>query len=221
MKSVAIMAAYNEESRIIPVINSIKNYVDSVIVVDDGSTDKTSEVAKSAGATVIRYETNRGNCYATRVGLKKAIEMSPDAIIIIDADGQHDPKYIPEMLKRIENGAEYVATYRDLTIYPMNRKIGNFGLTMLANILCPTRIRDTESGYRAISLEAAKKIHLIGFSYEREMDFIYNVWKNHLKISQIKIEQTKFISKPAVKRGLRNFIWLMKRRFGIIRSYEQ
>jgi len=212
-KVIVIIPAYNEEKKIGNVVKYVKRFVDRVIVVDDGSVDRTAEMAKKAGANVIRNVKNQGVDYASRIGLENAIRMRPDTILFVDADGQLDPKYIPRFLKAIEDGADYVAGWRDLSNYPLDRKIGNWGLTKLSNIFCPIGIHDTECGYRAMTLEAAKKIKLIGNKYEREMDFVCEIWKNKFKVKEVKIKVPVFYSKPAIKRGIKNFLFLLKKRF--------
>jgi len=215
-KVIAVIPAFNEEKKIRTTVLKTRRYVDKVLVVDDGSVDKTALVAKKAGAEVIRYETNQGICDATKVGLKKAISLKPEIIVFLDADGQHDPKYIPYFIKAIENGADYVCGKRDLSKYPFNRKIGNWGLKVLTNLLCPTGIMDTECGYRALRLNTAKKLDLKAKGYGREMDFAYSVWKNKLKVKQIKLGVGIFYPKAAIKRGFKNFSYLLKRRFNLI-----
>jgi UDP-N-acetylglucosamine---dolichyl-phosphate N-acetylglucosaminyltransferase len=218
--TVAVIPAYNEATRIRKTILDTKKYVDNIIVVDDGSPDKTSEVARKTGVEVFRYDVNQGKGYATLIGMKKALALKPRIIILLDADGQHDPWYIPYFVKAIENGADYVCGKRDLSNYPFNRRIGNWGLKVLTNIFCPTGIMDTECGYRALSYEAARKTEINNSKYGRrygiEMDFAYNVWKNHFKIRQIEIVVPVFHSKAAIKRGFKNFIYLLQRRFRLI-----
>jgi len=215
-KVIAVIPAFNEEKRIGNIILKTRKYADKVIVVDDGSIDKTSEVSKKYGAQVIRYEKNKGKGYATKLGLNKAISLKPDIIIFLDADGQHDPKYIPYFINAIKNGANYACGTRDLSRYPFNRKIGNWGLKILTNLFCPTGIMDTECGFRAFTLEAAKKLDLKAERYEIEMDFAYNAWKNKFKIKQIRIEVPIFHSKAAIGRGFKNFFYLLKLRFNLI-----
>lgn len=214
MKAIAVIPAFNEEKRIGSVIRETKRHVDKVIVIDDGSTDKTAEVSRRFGAQVIRYEKNRGVGFVTKIGLEKAISLKPKVIVFLDADGQHDPRYIPYFLNAIKNGADYVCGKRDLSKYPFNRKIGNWGLKVLTNLLCPTGIMDTECGFRALSLDAAKKIDLkaknYGERYGREMAFAYNVWKNKFKIKQVRIEVHSYHSKTAISRGFKNFFYLIK-----------
>lgn len=214
-KIIAVIAAYMEEKRILNTVKNTKKFVDEVVVVDDGSRDRTAEFSKESGATVIRYEENRGVGYATRIGLKKAIDMKPEYIVILDGDGQLNPKYIPKFIKALEHGADYAYGIRDLSRYPITRKIGNFGLTLLSNIFCYSGIKDVECGYRAMRLETLKKLDLKANRYEREMDFAYEVWKNKLKIYGIKIKVLRFYPKLAIFRGFKNFTYLLKRRFNI------
>ena len=214
VKAVAVIPAFNEEKRIGKVIKETKKYVNRVIVVDDGSSDETAKVSKRHGAEVIRYENNRGKGYATKIGLERAMSLKPEILIFLDADGQHDPRYIPYFIKAIENGADYVSGCRILTNYPISRKIGNFGLKVLTNLFCPSGVMDTECGYRAFTLKAAKMLVLKSEKYEIETDFAYNVWKNKFKIKQIEIKVPIFHSKAAIKRGIKNFFYLVKIRFG-------
>lgn len=215
-KVVCIIPAYNEEKTIRNVIKRVKKFVDKIIVINDGSIDKTAEISKRAGAKVISYKKNQGVGYTSKIGLKEAIKMKPNVILFIDGDGQLDPKYIPKFINAIKNGANYVSGWRDLSNYPLDRKIGNWGLTKLTNIFCPIGLHDTECGFRAMSLYTAKKIKLVGKRYEREMDFAYEIWRNKLKIKEIKIKVPIFHSKSAIKRGFKNFFFLLKRRFHFI-----
>ena len=214
-KVIAIIPALNEEKTIGKVIKVVKKFVDDVIVIDDGSKDKTAEISKKAGARVIKFEKNRGVDYASRIGLENAIKMKPNIILFTDADGQLDPRYIPEFINSIKSGADYVAGWRDLSSYPLDRRIGNWGLTKLSNILCHTGLHDIECGFRAMSINAARKIKLKGIGYEREMDFAYEVWRNKIKVKEVKIKVPIFYPKSAIKRGFKNFFFLLKRRFNL------
>lgn len=100
-KVVAIIPAYNEDRLIGSVVLKARQYAQDVIVVDDGSTDDTAAVAQSAGADVIRHEKNMGKGKALSAGLSKARLLDPDAVVVIDADGQHDPAEIPAVAAQI------------------------------------------------------------------------------------------------------------------------
>jgi glycosyltransferase involved in cell wall biosynthesis len=212
-RTVAVIPAYNEEGRIGKTLKNAKKFVEKIIVVDDGSGDRTSQVSRKAGAKVIRYDLNRGVGYATRVGLKEALKSKPDAVIFLDADGQLEPKYIPEFIEKVKSGYDYVYGLRDFSIYPLERKIGNFGLTVLTNMLCPTGIMDTECGYKALTYSAAKKVRLKSNRYEKDIEFAFEAWRNKFKIGYVRIKVPVFHPKSAVMRGFRNFFYLLKIRF--------
>jgi glycosyltransferase involved in cell wall biosynthesis len=100
-KVVAIIPAYNEDRFIGSMILKAFDYVHEIIVVDDGSKDQTGAVAKAAGARVVRHDKNMGKGIALNTGLEAARKLDPDAVVIVDADGQHDPTQIPALAKRV------------------------------------------------------------------------------------------------------------------------
>jgi glycosyltransferase involved in cell wall biosynthesis len=107
---VAIIPAYNEDRFIGSIVLKAFDYVHEVIVVDDGSKDQTGAVAEAAGARVVRHEKNMGKGIALNTGLEAARELSPDAVVILDADGQHDPAQIPTLAKRVLDCANCIDT---------------------------------------------------------------------------------------------------------------
>jgi len=216
MKIIAVLPARNEASRIGNVLTGIKRTraITKIIVVDDASTDDTAAVAKAAGASIIRLKRHGGVGTATRAGLTVALRLKPEAIIFMDADGQHDPRYIPAFLREIDAGAQFVLGRRHLSNYPRTKRFGNFVLRLLARLLCPTGLADPECGYRAISLKAALALDLRAKGYDICMDFIYNAWKNKLRTAQVWIRVPTYYSQKGTKirTGLANFWWLLKRR---------
>jgi len=147
MKITAIIPAYNEEETIGEVVRETLQYVDEVIVIDDGSTDKTSIIAENAGAKVVRHRENKGYIEALRTGFKNA---TGDIIVTLDADGQHPPKYIPKLIEPILKGeADLVIGAREkLTL---SERIITWLTRFKANI------SDASTGYRAIKSKIAKK----------------------------------------------------------------
>jgi len=101
---VACIPAYNEGLTIAKVILKARKHVDKVIVCDDGSTDMTAEIAEALGAEVIRHKRNMG--YGAAIGslFRRAREIGADVMVTLDADGQHDPDYIPRLIKPIIKG---------------------------------------------------------------------------------------------------------------------
>lgn len=170
-KVVALIPAYNESERITGVITHTMHYL-PVLVVDDGSRDNTSEIARNLGARVIRQEPNQGKGAALLNGFRHAIEQGYDAILTLDADGQHDPDEIPLFLEAYANGADLVIGKRDFSKMPFPRNISNtIGTWSFSNALgqyCP----DNQSGYRLHSrrlVEASLSSKETNFEFEVEI----------------------------------------------------
>lgn len=160
--------AYNEGNTIGAVVEEVSKYVDEVLVVDDGSSDDTAIEAKAAGATVVQHETNRGYGAALQTIFKQAHGGLVDHLVILDADSQHDPSDIPELIAAQETeDAEIVIGSRFVdggeTNAPMYRHVGLFIVNTLTNLgfglFNPKSwIRDTQCGFRAYSAEAIESL---------------------------------------------------------------
>lgn len=180
-----IIPAYNEERRIGNVLKGIPDFVDEVIVVDDGSSDGTSKVAMELGATVIRLNKNSGKGAAMREGLKIS---TGDIIVFMDADGQHNPKEIYRLVKPIVEGrADLVIGRRIITRgkRPMSRKISNFITTRLITLKTRKKILDTQSGFRAIRREFVPVIE--SDRYEVETEVLIKAIKKGARILEVPI----------------------------------
>ena len=161
MKLIVFLPAHNEEGAIGDVIRRIPRHIQPnidvyVLVVDDGSTDRTVDVAKRAGADFIyRHEQNRGLGAAVRTGLQQCVELGADIGVMIDADNEYPPEQIPDLIMPILHGeADYTMGSRFLgTIRGMkwHRRIGNYMFTLLQSLLLKTWIYDGQSGMRAFS----------------------------------------------------------------------
>ena len=150
---VACIPAYNEEKYIAKVIVETKKYVNKIIVCDDGSRDLTADIARELGAIVVRHRENRGYGAALRTLFKKALELNPDIIVTLDADGQHDPKEIPRLVEPILRGeADIVIGSRFLgkTTQPKWRILGVKAVTKtVKKAFSINEITDAQSGFRA------------------------------------------------------------------------
>jgi len=147
-----VIPAYNEAETIGTVIEKAMKYADEIIVVDDGSTDKTGEIAAKKGAKVIRHKENRGYIEALRTGFEEA---TGDIIVTLDADGQHPPDEIPKLVEPIlENKADLVLGAREEL--SLSEKI----ITLLTNL--KVKASDASTGYRAIKKEIAKSMKIKG-----------------------------------------------------------
>jgi len=110
-KIIAAIPAYNEERFIGSMVLKAKKYVDEVIVIDDGSTDSTAEIARAAGAKIIRHDTNYGKGIAVNAAFKKARDAKVDILVLLDGDGQHNPFEIPAILKPILDKKAVVSSH--------------------------------------------------------------------------------------------------------------
>jgi len=153
IKISAVIPAYNEEKRIKEVIFKVKNYVDEILIVDDNSTDKTAEVAEKAGVNVISNTRNRGYMASIKKGFRKA---RGDIIVTLDADGEHNPEEIPDLLEPILNKkADLVFGKRTRISRPSERF-----LNWLTNF--KIKIEDSGTGFRAMRRDLALKLKLKG-----------------------------------------------------------
>lgn len=161
---VACIPAYNEERTIAKVVLQTMKYVDKVIVCDDGSSDLTGEIAERLGAEVIRHKTNLGKGAALRSLFETGRKMNPDVSVTMDADDQHNPEEIPKLVKPILEGkADVVIGCRfsfDNSI-PAIRRWGNRVLSFLTNVSIRSKVKDTQSGFRAYSRKAIRVINVI------------------------------------------------------------
>lgn len=212
---IAIIPAHNEEKSIKAVIEKVKKYVDKIIVIDDASVDKTGEIAKKMGAFVIMHKTNKGLGGALISGFKKALEITKndrEIIITIDADGQHNPDEIPKFLVEINKGYDFVLGKRDLSKYPFVKKFGNFFLNMLTNIVCGTALKDTESGFRAFTRKALKKMEFKAERYEIAAEILSEVGRNKIKSCNVDISSPIYVKGVGVADGIKNFLYLLRLR---------
>ncbi|ASJ07177.1 glycosyltransferase family 2 protein [Thermococcus pacificus] len=170
-----IIPAYNEERRLPLVLEKIPDFVDEVIVVDDGSSDKTYEVArvfaeKDPRINVIGLEKNCGKGCAMREGVKSS---SGDVVVFMDADGQHKPEDIIKLVEPIANGeADMVIGARKVEEAgkrPLHRRLSNIITTRLIRLKLRTYIYDTQSGFRAYRRDFLPEIESDRYEVETEM----------------------------------------------------
>lgn len=174
---VAIIPAFNEERFIGSVVIKTLQYADTVIVIDDGSSDLTAQIAEQAGATVIRQKENQGKGAAIDAGFRHARVLNPSVIVMLDGDGQHDPEEIPGVIKPVlQDQADMVIGSRfqgtDLHV-PLWRQAGQHALTWVTNMTTGVPTTDSQSGFRAFKTDVVGSFNVRseGFAVESEMQF--------------------------------------------------
>ena len=189
MKFFVVIPAYNEAPRIGGVINGVRKFTKDILVVDDGSEDKTTEMAQKEGVKVLRHRLNLGKGAAMKTGGEMAFDLGAGAVILIDADGQHDPKYLPEFLKQLEQGSEIVFGSRNLSYgVPLVRYLGNKFGSVLISLIFGIYRSDLLCGYIAFTKKAYQKIKWDSSHYGVETEIVARTGKNKLKYTEVPIE---------------------------------
>lgn len=183
-----------------------------ILVVDDGSSDNTSEAAREAGANVVRHPYNQGNGASIKTGARNA---KGDILIFMDADGQHDPADIPALLYKLEQGYDMVIGARHVrTQASWLRKIGNNFYNRLASVMTGHRIEDLTSGYRAVRADKFRKfLYLLpnGFSYPTTSTMAF--FRSGFPVAYVPIKAGRRAGKSHVKLfrdGVRFFIIILR-----------
>jgi glycosyltransferase involved in cell wall biosynthesis len=196
-----VIPAYNEAVSIGDVIANCKGFCDEMIVVDDGSTDDTAEIAKKGGALVIRNEKNLGVTRATQRGLEAA---QGDIIVTMDADGQHDPSDIPKLIKPIVKRKGDVALGVRDEIPNRSERVIN-ALTSLG-----LKCSDAGTGFRAIRASLAKRMKLHGTCLCGT--FVLEARKRDASIVEIPIKTKKRIygKSRAKTKHIKQFFYVLR-----------
>lgn len=193
-KIIAAIPAYNEEIALGSVIARARPHVDKVLVIDDGSADRTAYVAELMGATLLRHEKNAGKGAALRTAFKWAMENNADIVVTLDSDGQHNPDEIPILLEPIlnkeadvVNGARFLKGH-SLKV-PKYRRIGQEILTFATNMTADFKVKvnDSQSGFRAFSKDtfAIFSFNNTGMGIESEM--LANATEAGMRIKEVPI----------------------------------
>lgn len=190
---VAIIPAHNEAATIGSVVLQTQPYVETVVVVDDGSTDTTARVAELAGARVLSHDRNRGKGAAIQTGLRAGLQGGTDVLVLLDGDGQHDPDSIPDLVEPIESGqSDFVIGSRVKQgngTPPRYRKFGRAVLDTITNAVSDTAISDTQSGFRAMRIELLKKVDFDDAGMGIESTMLAEATGASARISEVPIEE--------------------------------
>jgi glycosyltransferase involved in cell wall biosynthesis len=199
MKVVCVIPAHNEETTIGSVVRNARIICNSVIVVNDGSTDRTVEEAKKAEAKVVNHIFKLGVGAALSTGLRAAISDGAEIIITLDADEQHDPKEIPSIITPIFNRkADLVIGSRTLeknSEMPVQKLIANKILSKLTSLASGIEIKDSQSGFRGMTRQVAETIKYESTDYQWASEMIILLAKRGTKIINVPIKTVYFKSR--------------------------
>lgn len=189
MKIAIVIAAYNEEDNVDKVLNQLAWYEkESIIVVDDGSQDRTATIVKNYGAILLRHKTNQGKGMAHRTAFNYVMKQGYDGVITLDADGQHDPEEANHFLERIDTADILVGT-RNMTVanMPLLRYWTNRVTSLVVSLIASQRVFDSQSGFRYISVEVLGKIPLRTSRFQTESEILIKAGRMGFKIAAVPI----------------------------------
>jgi len=190
-----LFPAYNEEKNIGEVLKEAVSLVpkNRIVVVDDGSTDRTEEIVKSFRVFLVSHSINKGKAEAIKTGLKFLLKKKDfKAVAICDSDGQYSVKDALRLLEPIKNGkADFVMGFRNFKNIPFRHRLGNIVWRSFFNLLFGTKFFDTNCGLMAMNRKAAKiVVNKIHGGYILENSVLIAILKEGLKADQIPVEVT-------------------------------
>jgi len=219
MKTIVVMPAFNEEKTIKEAISRVKKYFDNIVVVDDGSRDKTYVRARESApdVPVLRHKINLGKGAALKTGCEAALKLGADAIALVDADLQHLPEDVAVMAEKLEKENLDIV----FGVRAMNEKMpplarwGNKMLTRMINFLSDISLSDTQSGLKVFRASIYPKIMWRATDYSVETEIMLATGKEKLKYSESPIQT---IYQNAYKGmnifdGIKYFLNFLKQKF--------
>lgn len=196
MKVVAIIPAYNEASRVGAVVRAALQYVDCVMVVDDGSGDATAPAAAAAGALVVRHPENMGAGGATMTGIEAARMLGADAVVTIDADEQHDPQDIPALLQPVLEGRADIAfanrfgriAGKPRNRIPVIRRIFNAVGNVVTFLATGIWVRDSQCGFKVLGPRALRDVQLQTRGFEFCTEIIREARHHRWRVAEVPVK---------------------------------
>ena len=223
-KIIITIPAYNEEKTLPKVLAEIQEVMNKtpyhyqILVLDDGSKDKTSEAAKQSGAIAIRYK-HQGLAETFKAEMKECLQRKAEIIVHTDADGQYHPQHIPELIAKIESGYDLVLGSRfkgRIQHMPFLKWLGNIAFAEVLSSLTKVRITDSTTGFRAFTADVAREINYINtFTYTQEQ--IIKAAKQGFRIAEIPIVARKTRASRLFKNS---FQYALKAWINILRIYR-
>jgi glycosyltransferase involved in cell wall biosynthesis len=193
VNAIVVIPAFNAAERLPRLLPSVKMYIPDILVVDDGSTDATLTIARQALVTVLQHDHNQGKGAALKTGFGYAMGAEFEAVITIDADGQHDPRHIPAFIgARSMSGADLIIGSRasNRADMPWNRRFSNWTTSHILSWLLHRKIEDSQSGYRLYSRRLLESLCFESDHFDMETEVIIKAVQAgfSLKFSPILVE---------------------------------
>ena len=191
---IIVIPAYNEERTIADVVREAVKFAERVVVVDDGSRDRSGELAREAGALVVRHAVNRGVGAALGTGIEAAVRLGADAVVTMDADGQHRAEDAGKVFDRLAQGdVDFVIGSRmkkssDSGHMPAHRVLFNTIGNVLTFLLFGVWVTDSQSGLRGLSHKAARTIELRTNGMESLSEFLKEMKDKHWRMAEVPIK---------------------------------
>jgi glycosyltransferase involved in cell wall biosynthesis len=190
LRTAAVIAAFNEESAISAVVRGVLGSVDRVIVVDDGSTDRTAERARAAGAEVIEHGVNRGKGHAVRTGLERVFGGSFTHVLLLDGDMQHLPEEAASLVAAAAaSGADVVLGERrfERDRMPASRYHANRVGSRVLSWFVGVPVEDTQCGFRVFRVDALRPLRLTATGYEVETEMLVKVRRRGGRVATVPV----------------------------------
>jgi len=187
----AIIPAFNAENSLGEVIDRTEEYVRRVIVINDGSTDRTGQVARGRSVELISIPSNRGKGYALRLGFSYALKKGYRAILTLDADGQHDPGDIPKFLQAHERDSEAIlvgSRMAQAACFPRQRYYSNRVAVFFISRALGQYLEDTQCGFRLYPAKAIGSIQLTTSHYQTETEILLRAVRQGISLNSVPVK---------------------------------
>lgn len=193
MKTLVALPVFNEVKHVTAVLNEVSKYAENVLVVDDGSTDGTSQLLSARkDIAVLAFEKNQGYGAALRAGFHYAADNRYDAIVTIDCDHQHEPKRIPQFIEALDecdmvSGSRYLSVFDDESAPPEDRWKINRMITAELNRRLSLRLTDAFCGFKAYRVDPLRQLQINEPGYAMPLELWVEAAANQLRIRELAV----------------------------------
>ncbi len=222
-----LIPAWNEASRIRPVIEAFRGSL-PVLVVDDGSNDDTVAIAREVGATVEVHPQNMGKGVALSTGFTWALEREYEAVLTLDADGQHDPEEASKFIEAYERGeGDLIIGRRNFREMPLYRAFANGVGTLMLSQAMGIRIYDNQCGYRLYTRRLLETVDMERTGFEFEVEVVVEAVAAGLKIGWVDIRTIYGVGKKSYFHPFHDsvkfidMVWVAHKRVQELKKHNQ